>query len=237
MGRLPALILVALCLPACPAESPDVAPGGGRGRSDMVVQDPPPTADGGTAAAPVPDAGHAAAEVPHRTGPLCSEHGETTSPVPPPPGQVLATSGAPAPRPIDPAGVRWTWINLWAAWCVPCREEMPLLRSWMSRLQADGVAVDLGLISLDDDERQLQQFLDRATGDLPRASLWMPGGTARTRWLKAVGLRDNPGLPVQILVRPGGEVGCTIQGAVEPSDYDAVRQLLASTAGAGPGAR
>lgn len=238
MGRLPALIVTLTVLAACPADPP---PASSR-RSDVVLRDATtPVGNGADGATPGPasaDAGHTAvAPVSHRTGPLCAPpveppRGARPRPatVPAPPGQILSAAGAPAPRPIDPAADRWTWINLWAAWCIPCREEMPLLRAWLPRLRADGVDVELGLISLDDDERQLQQFLERATGDLPRASLWMPGGAERVRWLKAAGLRDNPGLPVQILLRPGGALGCIIQGAVEPGDYDAVRQVMTTAA-------
>jgi len=238
MGRLPTLIAVVALFAACPEEPSS----SGSRRADVVLRDtdgaatpPPPAADGGTAAHAPSDAGHDAPEVSHRTGPLCADpveppRGARPRPetVPAPPGRILAAAGAPPPPAIDPAANRWTWINLWAAWCIPCREEMPLLRSWLPRLRADGVEVELGLISLDDDERQLQQFLDRATGALPRASLWMPGGADRTRWLKAAGLRDNPGLPVQILVQPGGALRCLIQGAVEAGDYEAVRGVLTS---------
>jgi thiol-disulfide isomerase/thioredoxin len=235
MGRLPALIVAATALAACPDDPPPAS----RRRSDVVLRDAATpvanAADGGATNPAPPDAGHSSPAVSHRTGPLCAPpveppRGARPRPatVPEPPGQILSAAGAPAPRPIDPSAGRWTWINLWAAWCIPCREEMPLLRSWLPRLRADGVDVDLGLISLDDDQRQLQQFLDRAGGDLPRASLWMPGGADRTRWLKAAGLRDSPGLPVQILLRPGGALGCIIQGAVEPADYDAVRRVMAS---------
>jgi thiol-disulfide isomerase/thioredoxin len=196
----------------------------------MIVQEPAKVADARAVVAPV-DASHAAPPAARREGPLCaSRPSAPDGPVPPPPGVVLATPGAPEPAAIDPGGTRWSWINLWAAWCVPCREEMPLLRSWVARLQGEGVPVDLGLVSLDDDERQLRQFLSRATGALPRASLWVEGGSARTRWLKSVGLRDSPGLPVQILVKPGGTLACTIQGAVEAGDYDEVRGLFTATA-------
>ena len=231
MGRLPALIGVfGVLLAACPADDP--APdGGGARRSDMVVADGAPTPpvtthDAAGTHASTPDAGPAA---PRRTGPLCAERSTSiraAATVPAPGGRVLQAADAAAPAAIDPSAAHWTWLNLWAAWCVPCREEMPLLRSWMTRLQQDGADVQLALLSLDDDERQLQQFLDRATGALPRASAWLPGGTTRTRWLKAVGLRDSPGLPVQLLIRPGGALACAIQGAVEPTDYDEIKRIV-----------
>ena len=62
------------------------------------------------------------------------------------------------------------------------------------------------------------------------ASEWLPGGSARSRWLAESGLRDDPALPVQLLVRPGGELACIIQGAIEPGDYDAVKAVLKSPA-------
>ena len=245
MGRLSAvavlpaslLLSFAVVLSGCPEERPAPEAGSGR-RSDMVVADPA-SADGGHAAtkldAPA-DAGHAAAAPTKRTGPLCSPPAPRrgtnarvgTITVPAPAGRMMQAEGAtPAPA-IDPAGTRWTWLNLWAAWCVPCREEMPLLREWISRLRQENVDVALALLSLDDDERQLQQFLERATGALPRASEWLPGGSARSRWLADSGLRDDPALPVQLLVRPGGTLACTIQGAVEPGDYDAIKRVLTS---------
>ena len=33
-------------------------------------------------------------------------------------------------------GGAWTWINFWAAWCVPCKEEMPRLMGWEKKLAA-----------------------------------------------------------------------------------------------------
>ncbi len=40
-------------------------------------------------------------------------------------------------------------VNFWASWCVPCREEMPLLRDELERHQADGLAI-VGVIFKDD---------------------------------------------------------------------------------------
>lgn len=244
MGRLPALggwFSLVLALGGCPSETPEPEGGAGR-RSDVVVADPPPPeADGGhavTKQGPPADGGHAATDAPHRTGPLCSPPAPRRGTnarvgvitVPAPAGRILQAEGATVPAPIAPSATHWTWLNLWAAWCVPCREEMPLLREWIPRLRQDGVDVQLALLSMDDDERQLQQFLDRATGALPRASEWLPGGSARTRWLADSGLRDDPALPVQLLVRPGGGLACTIQGAVETGDYDAIKAVMTSPA-------
>jgi cytochrome c biogenesis protein CcmG/thiol:disulfide interchange protein DsbE len=39
-------------------------------------------------------------------------------------------------------------LNIWASWCVPCREESPLLQRWQKRMQPQGGTV-LGVDTLD----------------------------------------------------------------------------------------
>lgn len=121
---------------------------------------------------------------------------------------------------------RWTWINFWAAWCAPCKAEIPLLRSWEQRLNADGSKLDLVFVSLDDDQRQLEQFLANPGETELRGTYWLREGQEREKWLERAGASKDPELPVQLLVGPNGKVRCIIEGAVEPDDWPRVSELV-----------
>lgn len=120
---------------------------------------------------------------------------------------------------------KWVWVNLWAAWCAPCKDELPLLFEWRDKL---GDKLEFVFVSLDDDERQFLRFLQGQPSNGLRASYWLPEGKTRMAWLKAAGVEATPELPVQILVNPAGKIHCIIEGAVEPQDLVSVRKLLSS---------
>ncbi len=123
-------------------------------------------------------------------------------------------------------GGRWTWVNLWAAWCKPCKEEIPVLRAWEAKLAQAGTPINLVFLSLDDDERQARQFLAGQPASGLRASWWLEEGKGRAAWLEAVRLKESPQLPVQILVDPQGAIRCVIDGAIEDSDFPQVQALV-----------
>jgi thiol-disulfide isomerase/thioredoxin len=140
-----------------------------------------------------------------------------------------ATAAGASELPAElPAGHgAWTWINLWAAWCAPCKEEMPRLVTWQKKLSASGKHFQLFFVSLDDDERQLKTFLGAqpATGGM-RSTYWLRDGAHREQWLKAAGIQDDPELPVQVLVDPEGKVRCVMHGAVVDSDFSQVEKIV-----------
>lgn len=133
--------------------------------------------------------------------------------------------GAGEPLPEDPLASdgRWTWLNLWAAWCVPCKRELPLLLAWQRSLKNQ---LNVSFVSLDDDERQLDKFLNDQPDDGLKRTYWLTEGEQRVAWLQALQLQDEPELPLQLLIDPKGQVRCQVSGAVEPSDLDALVQLL-----------
>jgi thiol-disulfide isomerase/thioredoxin len=145
-----------------------------------------------------------------------------------------SAAGAKLPSAALPTG-KWLWINLWAAWCVPCKEEMPRLASFAARLAQAGQGVTLAFVSLDDDERQLEQFLAAGGEGIARASYWLRDGRERDDWLTAMGLPKAPDLPVQVLVDPRGKVRCTVHGAIEDGDYAEIAGALSGTSAGAPG--
>jgi thiol-disulfide isomerase/thioredoxin len=140
-----------------------------------------------------------------------------------------ATGTSPLPDRLQVGGGRWAWVNLWAAWCGPCKEEIPRLKTWEARLAAQGTPVSFAYLSLDDDERQAKQFLDAqpAQGGL-RATWWLPEDRGRAAWLEALKLRTSAQLPVQLLFDPQGHLACVVDGAVDETDFPQVKALVAA---------
>lgn len=117
----------------------------------------------------------------------------------------------------------WTWVNFWAAWCVPCKEELPTLLAWQKAL---GPQLEFTFVSMDDDERQLREFLERQPeGGLTR-SYWLPDGEIRQSWLQALGEKAEPELPLQLLIDPSGMLRCRIEGAVEAADLAVLSRIV-----------
>jgi thiol-disulfide isomerase/thioredoxin len=154
------------------------------------------------------------------------------------PAGKLSRAGGDLPERIPAGGGRWTWINLWAAWCVPCKEEIPRLRGWERTLAREPVSLRLVFLSIDDDRRQLESFLAGQSRDGLTATYWLEDGAGRTAWLRDIGFRGDPELPAHVLVDPSGKVRCRQQGAVEDADLvEVVKILRGERGGLGAGSQ
>jgi thiol-disulfide isomerase/thioredoxin len=120
----------------------------------------------------------------------------------------------------------WTWVNFWAAWCGPCKEEMPRLLSWQGTFSKAATPVRLVFVSLDDDRRQLEQFLASQPEAGVKTSLWLPDGPSRQSWLAALRMKSSPELPEQAIVDPNGRLRCFIEGAVDDGDREEIAALM-----------
>jgi len=141
--------------------------------------------------------------------------------------RAAAKGASELPESLAVGGGKWTWINFWAAWCAPCKEEIPRLLGFEQKLQASG-AFRLSFISLDDDERQLHDFLDGQPSSGLHASYWLKEGNEREDWLKSAGQNPDAPLPFHLLVDPKGKIRCAIQGAVDDADFAEISGIVSS---------
>jgi thiol-disulfide isomerase/thioredoxin len=213
MGRLPFVILAASLSLGCDGDDKS-KPTVTRERSQAVAATGATTPAKATTSAPV------VAKKPRKK--LCE--GEMSKPPRAFPDKAMSRSGnlPDAPK----VGGGWVWVNFWAAWCVPCKEEMPRLRAWEKRLQATGKSFKLVFVSLDDDPRQLDELLKKEPADGMKATYWLKEGKEREEWLTAAEVDTDPELPAHLLVDPQGKIRCFVQGAVEDGDYTTLATLV-----------
>jgi thiol-disulfide isomerase/thioredoxin len=230
MGRLPTLSLaLGLALPilgACDTVSEKNAPMATNERSQAITQKGPVTLS-----APATIAVKATeSAAPKKPRSLCAgKLAEAGQALPKKHVSHRAAKGVPElPEVLTIGAGKWTWLNFWAAWCAPCKEEIPRLLGFEQKLSASGAAFRLSFVSLDDDERQLQDFLDGQPSAGLRASYWLKEGKEREDWLKSAGQNPDAPLPFHLLIDPKGKIRCAIQGAVEDGDYAEISGLVSA---------
>lgn len=132
------------------------------------------------------------------------------------------------PRTLSGMKGRVLLLNLWATWCVPCREEMPAL----DRLQAQAGGADFEVVALNIDTARLerrQQFLSEI--GVKALKFYADPSADVFQVMKRAG--KVVGLPTTLLIDADGcELG-TLAGAAAWDSPDALR-LVAAARGAGP---
>ena len=106
---------------------------------------------------------------------------------------------------------RTVLLNLWATWCVPCREEMPALNALQSSAGSDKFEVAAVNVDTGDDEKP-RAFLSEFGVD--KLAFYQEPTLALFNDLKKRGL--VLGLPVTLLVGPDG---CLAAGMNGPADW------------------
>jgi thiol-disulfide isomerase/thioredoxin len=118
---------------------------------------------------------------------------------------------------------RTVLVNLWATWCVPCRQEMPAL----DRLQAALGGPEFEVVAINIDTRNLDKpkaWLKEAAID--RLAYYADPGAKVFQDLKRAG--KAVGMPTTLLVDPQGCELALINGPAEWASEDALRLIRAA---------
>lgn len=131
-------------------------------------------------------------------------------------------AGGTAPRPTG--GARW--LNVWATWCAPCVEEMPMLVEWGARLREDGVTVEQVFLSADATDEAVSSFRREHPGS--PESLRVAEPNVIEPWVTTVGLDPGATLPLHVMADAEGRVRCARTGGLSEDHYDQVRSVLST---------
>jgi len=131
-----------------------------------------------------------------------------------------------APPTVTPPSGGWRWVNVWATWCEPCREEMALLGRWREAAARDGAPFQLELLSVDA-EAAAPALVKAIEQGLPGRVTWVRAEAEVEPFFERIGAGKDAAIPIQAIVDPQGQLRCVRVGAVHDRDYGAVRALLA----------
>jgi cytochrome c biogenesis protein CcmG/thiol:disulfide interchange protein DsbE len=98
----------------------------------------------------------------------------------------------------------WVLVNLWASWCLPCRDEAPVLERWWQAHRDEGVTV-LG-INVQDNSEDALAFLDEFEATYPQLR---SVGDERSEAFGSTGVPEN------FLVNPRGRLALIWRGPVD----------------------
>jgi thiol-disulfide isomerase/thioredoxin len=119
-----------------------------------------------------------------------------------------------AGRPVGVASLsgKATLINVWASWCLPCREEVPVLNALHAKYGKRGLAV----VGVSVDEAGARSDVDRIVRDAKMSySVWLdPDNKAQT----ALGASA---LPITLLVDRAGRVLWRFEGKLAADSVEA----------------
>jgi thiol-disulfide isomerase/thioredoxin len=119
-----------------------------------------------------------------------------------------------AATPAAPKHLRW--VNVWATWCKPCIEELPLLARVVEAWNKQGHEVELSLISVDADAEAAKRFL--AEHPSVPASLQIGDASQTTAWLAGLGLATGSAIPVHVVVDQSERLLCARSGGIAEED-------------------
>lgn len=137
-------------------------------------------------------------------------------------GPALALPVLDGHRDQAPSGAQW--LNLWATWCKPCVEELPMIERWRAQLAGQGTALSVHFVSVDATPELVRDF--RAQHPTLPATERIADPATLTAYVQALGLDATAGLPVHAFTGADGRVRCVRSGAVLESHFETIAQLF-----------
>jgi len=118
---------------------------------------------------------------------------------------------------IENSKGKWVFVHFWAAWCGPCRREMPTVQK-MHEMAMD-IPIDIVLINTAEDEDTIFSFLSVVAPNMN--TLMDRDGLVTERW-------QPRGLPATFLVSPQGTLEYIALGGRtwdQPEYFNFITQL------------
>jgi thiol-disulfide isomerase/thioredoxin len=116
------------------------------------------------------------------------------------------------------------WVNVWATWCKPCVEEMPMLSAWQSKLGAEGKNIALQFVSVDETAQAVTDFRTAHANVPPSQRITDPSALAA--FVADLGLDAGAGLPIHIFADADSHVRCVRSGAVSDAHFAVVASMI-----------
>jgi thiol-disulfide isomerase/thioredoxin len=117
-------------------------------------------------------------------------------------------------------------LNLWATWCVPCREEMPALDALQAKL--GGPAFEVVAVNIDTRDPQKPQTWLKVVG-IGRLTYYADNTAKVFQDLKEIGKAF--GMPTTLIVDPAGCEIATLAGPAQWGSDDAIALVQAAIKG------
>jgi thiol-disulfide isomerase/thioredoxin len=118
---------------------------------------------------------------------------------------------------------RTVLLNLWATWCVPCRQEMPALDALQAKL--GGPAFEVVAINIDTRDSEKPRAWFKEVG-IKQLAYYADPSAKVFQELKAAG--KALGMPTTVLIDPAGCEIATLAGPAEWASEDALRVVSAA---------
>lgn len=108
-------------------------------------------------------------------------------------------------------------LHLWAEWCGPCRDELPLLRQLTRETAAAyGDSIEFLYVNVSDNAAAARLFVAENRASLPEAPQYLELGGRLLRWLHGALPSEQSSLPITLVLDSRRVVRFAVVGSVRP---------------------